>query len=408
MSENFKKKEDQVELSEQIGFEDLSKNNSYDEELRKAKFEYDNVVILNAGEIEKGLIKKNWPHKDFSFEEWEANGALVTREGVPSKLNEKQYRQVRTTKFFEWFGDWQNNPENSSQIIDEVSGEPMVLYRGDGTKHKDHYLLKDEKVIDQGYKNDQGIFFTNKKDTAIGYSEDTSGHLGTFGKSYELDHPETFEDVKKHAISVIQSDRAFWYKAYHLHLPNFQRWLSDINSTDNEVDKDAERRFKETLGLYNFDKDLIDGIYENIKTLGLRGYVDANRVADSFIKVGKFEEFLGLVNTYLHGGDETNYSNLSQDASDLFKDKQKDFKLEPRIVKQVFVNARKIYEVNDTDISGGREILKAKKDGYDLAWGKNAVGGGRAHEYIVFDTRNIKSATDNNGMFDPDSAKLSD
>lgn len=49
--------------------------------------------------------------------------------GKPTNLNEKQWAQVRTKAFKEWFGDWENDPENASKVVDE-NGEPMVVYHG--------------------------------------------------------------------------------------------------------------------------------------------------------------------------------------------------------------------------------------------------------------------------------------
>ncbi len=47
--------------------------------------------------------------------------------GKPTNLNERQWVQVRTQAFKDWFGDWENAPENSSQVVDE-NGEPKVMY----------------------------------------------------------------------------------------------------------------------------------------------------------------------------------------------------------------------------------------------------------------------------------------
>ena len=58
------------------------------------------------------------------------NGKLLAPNGKPSNLTEKQYAQVRTKAFKEWFGDWENDPKNASKIVDE-NGEPLVVYRGD-------------------------------------------------------------------------------------------------------------------------------------------------------------------------------------------------------------------------------------------------------------------------------------
>jgi len=49
--------------------------------------------------------------------------------GKPTKLNERQWVQTRTPAFREWFGDFENDPENASKVID-ANGDPLVVYHG--------------------------------------------------------------------------------------------------------------------------------------------------------------------------------------------------------------------------------------------------------------------------------------
>lgn len=49
--------------------------------------------------------------------------------GKPTKLNPKQWAQVRTKAFKKWFGDWEHDPKNASKVVDE-NGEPLVVYHG--------------------------------------------------------------------------------------------------------------------------------------------------------------------------------------------------------------------------------------------------------------------------------------
>lgn len=57
-----------------------------------------------------------------------ANGTYMRApNGKPSNLNERQWVQVRTQAFKDWFGDWENDPENASKVVDE-NGEPLVQY----------------------------------------------------------------------------------------------------------------------------------------------------------------------------------------------------------------------------------------------------------------------------------------
>ena len=48
--------------------------------------------------------------------------------GKPSNLNPMQWAQVRTEAFKKWFGDWENDPENASKVVDE-NGEPNILHQ---------------------------------------------------------------------------------------------------------------------------------------------------------------------------------------------------------------------------------------------------------------------------------------
>jgi hypothetical protein len=47
--------------------------------------------------------------------------------GNPTNLTEKQWLHVRTKAFKEWFGDWENDLNNASKVVDE-NGEPLVVY----------------------------------------------------------------------------------------------------------------------------------------------------------------------------------------------------------------------------------------------------------------------------------------
>lgn len=47
--------------------------------------------------------------------------------GNPTNLTERQWLQVRTKAFKDWFGDWINNPKEASKVVDE-NGEPLVVY----------------------------------------------------------------------------------------------------------------------------------------------------------------------------------------------------------------------------------------------------------------------------------------
>lgn len=70
------------------------------------------------------------PEEENIIEKAKSDGSYMKApNGNPTNLNEKQWVQVRTKAFKEWFGDWENNPEDASKVIDE-NGEPRVVYHG--------------------------------------------------------------------------------------------------------------------------------------------------------------------------------------------------------------------------------------------------------------------------------------
>lgn len=75
--------------------------------------------------------------------------------GEKSDLNERQWLQVRTKSFKEFFGDWEHNPAQASKIIDE-NGEPVVMYHGT-TRAFDTFRHDAPKTFD--LDNVQGAFY---------------------------------------------------------------------------------------------------------------------------------------------------------------------------------------------------------------------------------------------------------
>ena len=110
-----------------------------------------------------------------------ANGTFMKApNGKPTNLTERQWLQVRTKAFKEWFGDWENDPENASKVIDE-NGEPLVVYHGTLGEFTIFDFNKLGEVTGQGYYTDHIIgekipfdssyafFFTDNKEAAYSY-----------------------------------------------------------------------------------------------------------------------------------------------------------------------------------------------------------------------------------------------
>ena len=96
-------------------------------------------------------------------------GGLLASNGKKSNLTPEQYKLVRTPEFKAWFGDWENDPQNASKVVDE-NGEPLVVYHGtrDG-----RFTIFDKKKFGIRTDNENSIafFFTPSLWYAEAYSE---------------------------------------------------------------------------------------------------------------------------------------------------------------------------------------------------------------------------------------------
>ena len=82
---------------------------------------------------------------------------MLAPNGEPTNLTERQWLQVRTEAFKKWFGDWENNPEEASQMKDE-NGEPKVFYHNTNADFFAFNPLYNGSSTDAGWLGD-GFYF---------------------------------------------------------------------------------------------------------------------------------------------------------------------------------------------------------------------------------------------------------
>jgi len=92
---------------------------------------------------------------------------LLAPNGKPSNLSPEQYKLVRTPEFIAWFGDWLNDPENASKVVDE-NGEPLVCFHGSKSSDIHEFDLSKSKRKSSGLK-EFGTYFTDNLKLAIAY-----------------------------------------------------------------------------------------------------------------------------------------------------------------------------------------------------------------------------------------------
>ena len=84
--------------------------------------------------------------------------------GQPTNLTERQWVQVRTPAFKAWFGDWENDPEKASKVLDK-NGEPQVMYHGTNNT----FSIFDRKKANAMGRFGDGFYFSEDSANASLY-----------------------------------------------------------------------------------------------------------------------------------------------------------------------------------------------------------------------------------------------
>lgn len=191
-----------------------------------------------------------------------SEGRLLAPNGKASNLNEKQYAQVRTKAFKEWFGDWEHNPKDSSKVVDE-NGEPLVVYHGS----KDNtFTIFDNSKNDKSYK---GFFFTDSKNMASSYGDNPRAFFINSRDSYVIegnnknwnDLSLSTKDISKNKLDEIRiarnsfklavKEKRFSQESYDFWNNKFFKLLDEYNSLD---DSNIINRIKKYIILNKLNK----------------------------------------------------------------------------------------------------------------------------------------------------------
>lgn len=176
--------------------------------------------------------------------------------GVNSNLNEKQWVQVRTKSFKEWFGDWENDPENASKVIDE-NGEPLVVYHGTDS----NFTIFDRNKSDKG----KGFFFSSNKTMSKSYGnnimpvflnirsiypvEANGSNWDSISYELNLESKDKVEEIKihrnimKNSKNVSQENIDFFNNRYY-------KYADRIESLTNKENKNIIDRIKKTVEIF--------------------------------------------------------------------------------------------------------------------------------------------------------------
>lgn len=119
-----------------------------------------NYVIFNENDLQitdhtRFRTSEYTPEEQDIIERARQNGTYMKApNGADTNLTPKQWAQVRTNAFKDWFGDWENSPEKASKVVDE-NGEPKVVFHGTP-------LRRDQITPNRGWQKD-GITYISQE-----------------------------------------------------------------------------------------------------------------------------------------------------------------------------------------------------------------------------------------------------
>ncbi|OOH91830.1 hypothetical protein BMT54_01605 [Pasteurellaceae bacterium 15-036681] len=135
-----------------------------------------------------------------AYEQAKANGE--------TELDYRQWVQVRTPSFKQWFGDWENDPENASKVINSKTGEPLVVYHG---SNSDFSVFEKTQETDYGWYG-EGHYFTEDSDIANSYADiavsERGGNQINYGVYLNLRNPNYVNLSDDSVITDKNSDSA--------------------------------------------------------------------------------------------------------------------------------------------------------------------------------------------------------
>lgn len=221
-------------------------------------------------------------------------GRLLAPNGNPTNLTERQYAQVRTKAFKDWFGDWENSPENASKVVDE-NGEPLVVYHGSPYIFN---IFEEDKI---GTTTDYGVYGRGF------YFSSSFSYANSYGKnvySYFLNIKNPYKGL---FAGGILNNKNFEYKDIDQVYNNAYKRAIRKNKSEKEAILIAERAKQSAIKFNNEAKKILDGNYDgidaNVPENRYSEYVafKSNQIKSATDNIGTFSKTNDRVDRYTEG-----------------------------------------------------------------------------------------------------------
>ena len=285
------------------------------------------------------------------MDEAKANGTyLQAPNGKASNLNERQWIQVRTKAFKDWFGDWENDPENSSKIVDE-NGEPMVVYHGTA--------IGGFSIFGKASK---GIYFTDSRKAIDDYA---------WNGNKDVDNYFPFDPFADNQLDIVN------------------KWLSEKDR--GMMPKGTQ--VKEENGGWRIYLPDGTGLSTNFdsETMMMLLMEYATKDNPEFEGKGVYSTHLNMKNPFVIDAESKSWSDLPKTINGV-------------TIPEKYMVVHQKQTVSTDEWAEFLQSEEGRKLGFDGMIVNNVydshTADGTINDYIAFEPTQIKSATDNVGTFD--------
>ena len=294
------------------------------------------------------------------------------------KLKESKEDIIYSKEFKDWFGDWENDPEHSSKVVDE-NGKPLAVYHGS-------FSLFDSFDMNKGH-NVPAVWHSDRIGIASNWSNTLSIHRCSKIK-------DEFEDLKKKVYDLESKNTPFEEVVEEIN--NFTRSNLDI-----EIEPLSQYSSYDNCKKYKLDAEEYENICYEYTILSYGRLVNPSNVRKDLHKY--YERILKYIERSIN--DSTR--NYSYNTGFLYKNY-----LNIRNPLIIDAKDKPYYKIWYKGEYYNTESLAmyAKENGYDGVIVNNvyetAYEDKKGTDYIVFTPNQIKSATDNNGNFSKESDNI--
>lgn len=372
--------------------------------IKRNREEASKAALANI-ETEMQHILKNAPR--------DSEGNLLAPNGKKSNLTERQYAQVRTKAFKDWFGDWEKG------LI--VQQDDKSYYRGQYDEpiiDKDGNLRlkgrRDDLYNRAGYNIDKGVSATTDMVTANKYGETRylayiggiEDKYGEFDNSWEKE--EEINEIIEHGYYLIQFPKNISNEVIKeagevklvgdVIIPKGQYTIEHITDEGTEVlaisNNNASKVVDENgepLVVYRMNTEpLVKGKFSEGFTYFTTDLEYAKPYARRSKEATLYSVFLNIKNPLDYRLENyENYAKYAHLVKDGTRVKSENYEIENKLVAKL----QKEGKLEGYDGIVGNDA----KNWWAEELGLKAISDGI--EYVTFNPNQIKSATDNVGTF---------